>query len=144
MTSTTNKQPRPCPTREQLSAASAVLNDWKLHYFQLLYFNGLTSPGANVKPFEVKLSFGYSPHLHVHCAANDSYTFSLPWCNAEDQAAADADVLRKCRIIQTAISAGKTKVNRLACCPLALPGHCVCDFKSDCPVHGTQCNGSHD
>ena len=31
-----------------------------------------------------------------------------------------------------------------ACCNKAVPAYCVCEFRSRCPDHGSQCHGSHD
>lgn len=133
-----------CPSRSELTAASVLLSKWRMHYFQLLYHEKLTQPGLDAAPFEVVLTYKFSANLRVVCPSHPEYSFDIDWVADEDQASYGQGVLRKCRLILTAISAGKTKVNRLACCPLATPGSCVCDFKSDCPVHGTQCNGGHD
>lgn len=138
--------PQTAPTLSELSRAGQVLNEWHLHYYQLLFFKNLTKPGkGDGRPFEVVRALGdYHPTLTITCAAYPEYNFKLRGVPSEEQAAYDESVLEKCGIILAAISAGKTKVNRLACCPLAVAAHCICNFKGDCPVHGGQCNGSHD
>lgn len=36
------------------------------------------------------------------------------------------------------------RLNRVACCELARQVHCVCDIKTECPIHGSRCFGTHD
>lgn len=133
------------PSLESLRQASETLINWHLHYYQLLYASGLAQSAPRYgKPFEVVLSLQYHPTLRIVCRQNPDYSFSLGWIKPEDQPDYDMQVLEKCQLILTALSAGKTKVSRYACCPLSKPGHCVCNYKDDCPIHGSRCNGSHD
>lgn len=38
----------------------------------------------------------------------------------------------------------KERLSRYACCDKAVQRGCVCNFSTECPEHGRQCNGTHD
>lgn len=141
------QQPRQRPTQEQIQNALGVLDDYRLHYYQLLYFQSpkLTQPGKGGYPFEVRIDPEHMACINIIPQKNKDYTFSIrPWEGAKDQDAFDVEVVTKCKMILGIINEKKDKFHSKACCPLAVRRPCVCDLSYTCELHGTQCHGSHD
>lgn len=127
------------PSVDEISAALKVLNNYWLHYYQLLYFEQpkLTAPGSG-RPFNLRIDPERLGCIRVSFVDDTSYDFHI------NSSEADQDLLAKCRLVLDAHKAKKTKVDRLACCPLATFRNCVCNVSFNCPVHGQKCVGTHD
>lgn len=132
---------KPCPTNAEVSAAVQTLNDFSLRVYQILYFNKppLAQPGNNgLYKVDVKINAGHiTTRLQITRTAFPDYSFSI----RADQLYI---ILTNIELIEEAIANGKAKIHYLACCPLAEFSPCVCVASFRCPVHGSQCHGSHD
>lgn len=142
-----NKKIQIAPTDQELYNATMVIVNWNLHYYQLLYFNELIHPnGSNGRPFKLEFSYDKHPRLKVISTINSEYLFNISKNPADKltQEKYDAVVLNNCALITKAIQAGKTKVNKYACCGLSIPQHCVCSYSGICELHGESHHGTHD
>lgn len=140
MSDTELKQPQvPCPPKEAIDQALKTLRDQEVNIFQMLYFNGLARPGNQGGKYKLGRSF-----------TNGMVTSAIRVCNSQHPqfyflARNSDEVMDKVVLIEKAIQEGKTeKIDRRACCPLAETRSCVCLISFTCPIHGTQCHGSHD
>ena len=134
----------PSPDFKEVFSAFKVMKSWLLHYYQLMYSQKLAAAGRKDLPFSIELEVEHCPRLKVISNKDAQYSFEIGWAKEMSQDEYDKVILSKCAAIQEAIASGKQKRSRYACCPLAVPQHCVCNFRGDCVVHGAQCNGSHD
>ena len=128
-----------CPSDDEISNAISVLSQQTLHFYQLLYFKGLSSPYGN--PFKVErhiVSSGLTTIIKILPNGHEEYAFYVR--NSDD----DETVLKKVKLIQDALESGKEKIDGMACCPLAERRNCVCVASFECPIHGNMCVGSHD
>lgn len=159
------KVPVPCPSNDEVSAAFDVLSQQALHWYQLLYFKGLTSPSGN--PVVVERGY-WETHgcLHPQSVIMVYPNPSLPpiWnkvpmlvhydakiSQAKEIAKrygfairhddTDETVLKKVKLMMDGL--GKP-VMEYACCSLAERRNCVCVASFECPIHGNSCVGSHD
>jgi hypothetical protein len=118
--------------------ATRILGDQWLSVWQRLYAVGLTVPGANASPFEVRRSQEHSACLEILPAGYPHYQFLYrPMDDVET-------VVPKAEALLEAINAGKALCHHRACCPVAVVSPCVCTISFSCKVHGAQCYGSHD
>lgn len=160
-----NKVPVPCPSSDKVSAAFDVLTQQALHWYQLLYFKGLTTPGGN--PIMVERGYWESAGcLHPQTVINIYPSPDLPairdmvpsliHVDAKAHQAkeiakrmgftiryddTDETVLKKVKMMMGGL--GKP-VRQWACCSLAKPRNCVCVASFECPLHGDRCVGSHE
>jgi hypothetical protein len=134
--------PKPLPSRDAIDAAYRVYADLKMHYYQLLYFQQprLTAPGANSRPFDVRLDPERLLTVQFAVPEAAEYGFFINDFRPER----DEEVLRKCRLVVKALRDKPEKVHQLACCGLARHRPCVCYASFDCEIHGQKCVGSHD
>lgn len=158
-----NQQPQPFVLSDELEAAWRKLSDFRLHFYQLLYFDrsviaaGLTTPGHPGSPFDVEFANnnGMIPTLRIKLTGGWVYKDSdieglqfpirySQFKTKEDQDRVDAEVIQKCKLIHETAREGKKKIDRQACCILAELRGCVCYISFSCPLHGTKCVGSHD
>ena len=136
-----NQTPAACPSREEVSKAVGVLWDQQLHYYQLLYFKGLTDPyGIPYKVSRDSICESNNPTdcLNISRQNHPEYTFFVP------NGTKDEYIMKNIELIENAIKKGLKKEHNLACCPLAKQVQCVCVASFDCPIHGRFCIGSHD
>lgn len=138
-----------CPSRDEIGAAALVLSRFKVSIYQPLYANGFVEPGNQGGKFYVNYSVD-----HIGCIeVSVSPTWYRMKSDGQDAAAAQCytfntltpdGVLEKVKLIEAAIIERKVRVDRRACCPLAVITACVCTISFGCPVHGSQCHGTHD
>ena len=131
--------PEPMPSETELAAAFKVVDAQWLHVYQLLYFRGLTQPGDNARPFSVKRSSTASHCIDITMTDQPELKFFVRGTGSHDT---DEAILEKVELLLKA--RGKAKIDPRACCALAEQKFCVCRFSYTCPVHGSQCIGSHD
>ena len=137
--------PKRAPSRDEINAMRRIWDDWKLHYYQLLYFQNPPLTNADGYPFDVKKTDRDFLGLVIVPPKAPEFEFAVYAAKDDvEQESMDREVLSKIVLIQEAIKQGLKKQNRYACCGLAHQVSCVCNYKSDCPIHGIQCNGSHD
>lgn len=141
-------KPREAPTTDKIEAAWRVYDEWQLHYYQLLYFQRpqLTSPGKPGYPFTVMLAPNAMLCLKVVAEQAPEYSFTIHNYLPKDwtQEQYDAEIVRRCKLIKSAIAEQKQKFDVRACCGLAQRRNCICYFSCICEIHGTKCVGSHD
>lgn len=130
-----------CPSAEQIREAGRVLSQFQLHFYQLLYVNGLTTPdgGAfNVTESRavVRIEHRKRPEFAMTVTAEQIKQSTVPEI--------DGRVLAGCVLIQKAIEQNKPKVSPNACCALAELRNCVCYLSTNCVIHGQRCVGSHE
>jgi hypothetical protein len=101
-------------------------------FYQPLFLHGFASPG-NGGPWVFRRDF-MGP-LTARLKGDDSI---VVFCRTPEQ------TLEHVRVLSDAIDAGKTRVHRAACCPLAEIRPCVCDISFRCPIHGDKCHGTHE
>ena len=137
------REPQARPSTENLHTAFAALDQYFLHFYQLLFFqtNPLTAPGTG-RPFNLKWS-----QQHTHCIQVEV----MPWSGRREEfdflitpSTTDEEVLTKCNTILAAIQSGKQKLNSHACCALAEMTNCVCAYSFKCVLHGERHIGTHD
>jgi hypothetical protein len=139
--------PIPAPNIDELLAAYRVVNDWKLHWYQVLYFHSpkLTTPGNVGSPFNVSLDSN-SHCLKVTFLPNQAFNFvirpNLP-AECETQADYDAQIVDLCMQIKRAHEE-KRRTKEYACCALAVQQNCVCLAHFNCALHGNSHVGTHD
>ncbi len=126
------------PPEPELSKALRVLNDQRLSIYQILYADGLAEPGTAGGQFaidrEVSGGAGMSLWLTItHRKSGISFKAKSP-----------EKVLDNARLILNAVEMKATKCHYKACCPLATIRNCVCEVSFSCPIHGSNCHGSHD
>jgi hypothetical protein len=139
--------PKACPTQEQIQNATSVYRDWLLHYYQLLWFHDpkLTAPGRDARPLSVEFDPDHIACLRVAVPQNPDFSFLiLSHLNSKTQDEYDAEFMRKANTVVSAVSAGRSKVDMRACCPLAVIRGCVCAISFSCELHGQRCIGTHD
>lgn len=129
--------PQDCPAEDAVSQACRVLHDQQLSIYQVLYVDGLTSPGSQGGQFRLRRSVEYLACVEIIPSGENHRHYGF-------FARSPEGVKDKVLFIAEAIKLGKMKVHSRACCPLALIRGCVCDISFDCPVHGVQCHGTHD
>jgi hypothetical protein len=153
------------PSDEEISKAFEVLSAQETHWYQLLYFNGLTSPGGNPVVVErgywtagstrnVQSVINIYPNpslkliqdkvpLLLHPDAREAQALiiakGLGFTIRHDDT--DEGVLEKVEMMMEGLD---KPVREYACCGLAEPRNCVCVASFECPLHGTRCTGSHD
>lgn len=140
-------QIKPCPSFEEISRASEVYRNWRLHYYQLLWFHEpkLTQPGRNARPLSVEFNPDHWGCLKIAVPQNLAFNFAvLMFLNTKSQDEYDAEFLRKANLVVETLKSGKTKADNRACCPLAVIRGCVCAISFACELHGQQCVGTHD
>ncbi len=129
----------PLPAMESIDSALNVLSNQMLHFYQLLYKNGLTSPGQHGSPFKLERYFNagfMTPFIKI--SPSDDKQGSLAFLVKDE---ADEEVLKKVALAKEGM--GKAKPS-LACCSLAVVNPCACVASYKCPLHGSMCIGSHD
>jgi len=143
MPTNTTRQPKPRPKDEELHKAFKVVDDWFLHFYQLLYFNTprLTEPGLG-HPFHLQFSAIYRNCIEVQCNPWNGRRKEFDFLITMNKS--DEEVLSNCNAIIKAISENKASLNQTACCPLAEPINCVCTYAFKCQVHGEKHIGTHD
>lgn len=134
------KMPHACPSQDEIWSAIEILDDQWLHFYQLLYFKGLTNPGGY--PFTVERHFSSGTNrltagIDIYPKDHPEFKFTV------FEHLQDAEVELNLQLIQEAIQANKPKLE-YACCPLATPRQCVCMASFECPIHGNTCVGTHD
>ena len=136
----TTLKPISCPSPEAISKAIDILSNQLLHFYQLLYFKGLTNPYGN--PFNVERATyqetNPTTNICIYPAGHKEFAFYVH--DKED----DEKVLKNVKLIQDALQSGKPKIDGMACCSLAERRQCVCVASFECPIHGNMCIGSHD
>lgn len=132
-------QPINKPSNDDLFKAIKILNDYRLHYYQLMWFHQpkLTQPGKGY-PFHTSINPEQLGCISVEFMPDKSYNF---WISSSED---DQSFLTKCNTILTAYRDKRTKIESHACCPLATFRNCVCMVSFDCQVHGVKCVGTHD
>ena len=127
------------PTNDEIFNAIHILNNYRLHYYQLLFFHQpkLTQPGKGY-PFHTSIDSERMGCVNIEFMPDKSYNF---WINSSEE---DQKLLDKCNVIQEAFRSKKTKIDTRACCPLATFRNCVCMISFDCVIHGQKCIGTHD
>lgn len=141
--------PEPAPSRVVLIAAFESIRRWRLHYYQLLWFQEpkLTEPGNSqviARPFQVLLHpDGYST-IQFKCADYPEYSFSINCGSIRPQHEQDIEVLDRCNLILRHISEEREKPDQRACCSIAVTIGCVCTYSYDCIIHGRGHIGNHD
>jgi len=143
MPTNTTRQPKPKPKDEELHKAFKVVDDWFLHFYQLLYFHypALTAPGQG-HPFNLQFSATYRNCIEVQCNPWNGRRKEFDFLITMNKS--DEEVLSNCTAILEAVSGNKGKVNQLACCPLAELINCVCTYAFKCQVHGEKHIETHD
>lgn len=139
------QKPVPLPTGEAMEQAWKAIDQWFLHYYQLLYFQSpkLTEPGSERgRPFNLKQHDHHRHCLKVECQPWSGRREEFDFVIRPDDT--DATVLSKCHLILGAIASEKPKPHALACCPLAVTAPCVCAYAFKCPLHGEAHIGTHD
>lgn len=129
------KGPRP----DEINAACQTINSAILRLHQLLYAGFLNSPtypawiaGIASVPGQV----GISNLLEAIGPDEHGKEFSIKGKTPEE-------VYRLVYLFEEAKRSGRVRPEG-ACCLLAEPRNCVCTQSFACPVHGTQCQGSHE
>lgn len=138
------RKPKPfkhveCPTSEEISNATSVLGDFVLSLWQELYSQGLSLPG-NGGHFSVELAtYNGKPcdFLWIKPTNPIFAHYAFVACNLEQ-------LKEKIKLVMDGIKNDAVKKNSSYCCPLAEHRFCVCTISWDCPLHGTQCVGTHD
>lgn len=129
-------------------AACKILNDLKLHYYQLLYTQNprMTCAGAGASPFEVLNDSVHQACIKIKFKGKSEYDFFVT--PGEKQKLTDGEwdeqILEKCKLILCAHKEEKQKIHPKACCGLASVRLCVCEISFECPLHGVKCYGTHD
>lgn len=152
------KTPIALPTDEQISAAFKVLQDQATHWYQLLLFNGLTSPGGG----PVVVERGYWENGNIQEPQSIIMLYPSPGHPAIYDGALRPDVMKSMAkqygfairhddTDETVLAKVKLMMDGLgkpfdvnACCSLATRRNCVCVASFSCPIHGDSCVGSHD
>lgn len=153
------------PSDEQINAAFKVLHDQAMHWYQLLLFNGLTSPGGepvvvergywthgniqepqsvimiypspNNQNIMDKIPGVIHPDARTHQAKELAKKIGFHVCHDDT----DETVLAK---VEKMLDGAGGPVMQYACCSLASPRPCVCVASFSCPIHGDSCVGGHD
>lgn len=137
---------KPRPTSQQMCDAWAVIDAYRLHFYQLLWCREtpLTQPGGakHGRPFALK-----NDEEHTHCIN----VLCQPWSGRREEFdftirpdMTDEQVIRNCERILEAIQQGKQKIHSMACCALAEMSNCVCAYSFTCELHGDRHVGTHD
>ena len=133
------RKPVALPSQDAISKAVEILSDQELHYYQLLFFNGLSN--TNGTPFSVeRKTYGkglnhITTAIHIFPIVHPEYGFCVNGDMTDEQVLKNAqDLLDNIHKLPLAHS----------CCPLAVVRQCVCYASFDCPIHGKRCVGSHD
>lgn len=125
------------PSINEIKLAATSLNQARLRLYQLLYSVGLTNPSGGKWKAQIPINYD-SVCSYLIAVGNDG-------CSEVTVSGETADeVYLKVIQIENARLSGKTRVRPTACCILAEVNPCVCIESFTCPIHGTQCRGSHD
>jgi hypothetical protein len=119
------------------------LNDALLGFYQIFYREKLTQPGSHGGPWKLSLSFptgGLTIGYWVEASRkfpNGDFIFT--------RAKTPQKLLFNAKALDHAyLIANMKKFDPRVCCALAQRQNCVCSLSWECPIHGSQCIGSHD
>lgn len=118
---------------EKANEARTLLRQHELRLHQLLFSQRLSSPGQGY-PWKVQ----YTRDLFLQ--ASTEYKGRTIFVSGHNPDDIYINIIK----IQEAIEEGRDYLSFRSCCPLAVGEFCVCLEKLVCPVHGSQCYGSHD
>lgn len=138
----TTKIPVPCPDDHSIAEAIKTLEDQRLHVYQLLYFNNMTSPRGTPLCVERDVR-GHFITGHLKISVNSVHG-GMNGLEFVVYGGNDEEILRFSKMILEADQIGMKKPHKQACCPYAVQIPCVCAWSFNCPIHGETHIGSHD
>lgn len=123
--------PIPCPSLDDVHNAFEVLENQRIHVYQVLYFAGLTTPDGY--PLEVAR---HGVSILVYLKRNSKLYFIVSGNEFDEH------ILKLAHMIINAEN--MKKIDSQACCPYAKRKSCVCFKAFECEIHGETHIGSHD
>lgn len=130
------------PTQKEFDAACDVINKYCLRLYQLLWAAKLTEPGRANTKYKWDTGIGETPCCGIGHWLEAKGPDGVGVVSVRGKT--PEEVYTKIVMIEAGKKEGRKRVSHRACCILATRRDCVCLESFNCPVHGTQCHGTHD